>query len=105
MGEHDKALDYLQQSIDFAKREARWGLLAVSLIQTAFVHQDHGHYDRALAAQRQAVEVATAHGLGYELAAAQMGMAAAQVKLGAFDDRSEDGRVGKECVSTCRYWG
>src|SRR3546814_5908381 len=64
MGEHDKALDYLQQSIDFAKREARWGVLAVSLIQTAFVHQDHGHYDRALAAQRRAAQVATAHGLG-----------------------------------------
>ncbi len=89
MGEHDKALDYLQQSIAFAKREARWGLLAVSLIQTAFVHQDHGHYDRALAAQREAAEVATAHGLGYELAAAQMGMAAAQVKLGAFDDAAK----------------
>lgn len=86
MGEHDKALDYLQQSIDFAKREARWGVLAVSLIQTAFVHQDHGHYDRALAAQRRAAQVATAHGLGYELAAAHLGMAAAQVKLGAFDD-------------------
>ncbi|MGH8085968.1 MAG: diguanylate cyclase [Lysobacter sp.] len=85
MGEHDKALEYLRQSVAFAEREARWGLLAVSLIQTAFVHQDHGHYDRALAAQRRAAQVATTHGLGYELAAAHLGMAAAQVKLGAFD--------------------
>ncbi len=36
MGDHDKAMDYLRQSIAFAERERYWGVLSVSLLQIAF---------------------------------------------------------------------
>lgn len=86
MGDHDKAREYLAQSIAFAEREQRWGLLSVSLLQTAFAHQDSGNPDKALALHRHAAEVAAAHALDYEFAAAQLGIAAAQVKLGGLED-------------------
>ena len=59
MGDHDKAMEYLRQSVAFAERERYWGVLSVSLLQTAFLHEDRGRYDEALAMQRRALQVAS----------------------------------------------
>ncbi|HEV8692904.1 MAG TPA: tetratricopeptide repeat protein, partial [Lysobacter sp.] len=85
MGDYDKAMEYLRQSTAFAERDGYWGLLSVSLLQTAFLHEDRGRYDEALAVQRRAAQVAAEHGLEYDVAAAHLGMASTQVKQGDFD--------------------
>ena len=86
MGDHDKALEYLQQSVDFAEREGDSGLLSVALLQTAFLHEDLGHHDEALAVLRRAIDVAASHGLEYDVAAAHLATASALVKKGDFSD-------------------
>ena len=85
MGDHDKAMDYLRQSIAFAERERYWGVLSVSLLQIAFLHEDRGRYDEALAMQRRALQVASEHGLEYDVAAGYLANASTQAKRGDFD--------------------
>src|SRR3546814_18056301 len=56
---------------------------------------------RAIAGQRQSQRLGQAvHRIGGEHAATRSASRAS----GAFDRRSEERRVGKECVSTCRSW-
>ena len=85
MGDHDKSLEYLRQSIAFAEREGHSGLLSVALLQTGFLHEDHGHHDMALESLRRAMQVASAHGLEYDLAATHLAMASVLAKKGDFD--------------------
>jgi diguanylate cyclase (GGDEF)-like protein len=85
MGDYDKAMEYLRQSTMFAERDKFWGLLSVSLMQTAFLHEDRGQYAEALALLRRAAQVAAEHGIDYDVAAAHLGMASVQVKQGDLD--------------------
>lgn len=84
MGDHDKALEYLRQGVAFAERQGDPGLLSVALLQTAFLHEDLGRHDEALAVQRRAIQVAAEHGLEYDVAAAHLAMASSLVKKGDF---------------------
>jgi len=84
MGDHDKALEYLRQGVAFAERQGDPGLLSVALLQTAFLHEDLGHHDEALAVQRRAIQVAAEHGLEYDVAAAHLAMASSLVNKGDF---------------------
>ncbi|WP_460762945.1 diguanylate cyclase [Lysobacter fragariae] len=85
MGDYDKAMDYLRQSIAFAEREGVWSSLTVSLLQTAFLHQDRGQQDEALAVLRRVLEISAEHSIDYDAAAAQLAMAQSLVKKGEFD--------------------
>lgn len=84
MGDHDKAAEYLRQSLAFAERLGDAGLLSVALLQTAFLHEDRGHYDQALDSLRRAAQTAAGHGLEYDVAAAHLAMASSWVKKGDF---------------------
>jgi len=85
MGDHDKALEYLRQGIAFAEREGDAGLLSVALLQTGYLHEDLRQYEEALAVLRRALDVAAAHGLEYDVAAAHLAMASSLVRKGDFD--------------------
>jgi diguanylate cyclase (GGDEF)-like protein len=84
MGDHDKALEYLRQGVAFAERQGDPGLLSVALLQTAFLHEDLGRHDEALAVQRRAIQVAAEHGLEYDVSAAHLAMASSLVNKGDF---------------------
>ena len=84
MGDHDKALEYLRQSVAFAERQGDPGLLSVALLQTGFLHEDLGRHDEALAVERRAAQVAAEHGLEYDVAAAHLAMASSLVRKGDF---------------------
>ena len=84
MGEHAKALEYLQQSVAFAERQGDPGLLSVALLQMGFLHEDLGQHDEALAILRRAVDVAGNHGLEYDVAAGHLAMASALIRRGDF---------------------
>lgn len=84
MGDHAKALEYLRQSMAFAERQGDPGLLSVALLQTAFLHEDQGRHDEALAVLRRAIDVAAGNGLEYDVAAGHLAMASALVKKGDF---------------------
>jgi diguanylate cyclase (GGDEF)-like protein len=85
MGDHDKAAEYLRQSLAFAERQGDASLLSVALLQTAFLHDDRGRYDEALDHLRRAAQTASEHGLDYDVAAAHLAMASSWVKKGDFN--------------------
>ncbi|QSX79031.1 GGDEF domain-containing protein [Agrilutibacter solisilvae] len=85
MGDHAKALEYLRQSVAFAEREGYWSTLTIGLLQTAFLHEDLGRLDESLAVLRRVSALALQHGLEYDAAAAQLGMASVLVKKGQWD--------------------
>ena len=84
MGDHAKALEYLRQSMAFAERQGDPGLLTVALMQTAFLHENLGHHDEALQVLRRAIDTAAAHGLEYNVAAANLATGSALVQKGDF---------------------
>jgi diguanylate cyclase (GGDEF)-like protein len=84
MGDHGKAFEYLRQGVAFAERQGDPGLLSVALLQTAFLHEDLGRHDEALAVLHRAIDVAAGHGLEYDVAAAHLAMASSLVKKGDF---------------------
>ena len=85
MGDYAKALDYLRQTVAVAERESDWGTLSIVLLQTAFLHEDQGRLDESLAVLRRVAALAAEHGLEYDGAAAQLGMASVHVKQGQWD--------------------
>lgn len=95
MGDLDKAMEYLRQGVAFAERERDWILLTVTLVQTAFVHEDSGRYEEALAVQRRAAKVASGHGLEFYAAACHLGMASVQVKKGDLDGAEDSLAVAR----------
>ncbi|HEU0306884.1 MAG TPA: tetratricopeptide repeat-containing diguanylate cyclase, partial [Lysobacter sp.] len=84
MGDHEKALEYLRQSLTFAERLGDAGLLSVALLQTGFLYEDRGRYDEALDYLRRAAQTASEHGLEYDVAAAHLAMASSSVRKGDF---------------------
>jgi diguanylate cyclase (GGDEF)-like protein len=75
MGDADKAIEYLRQSAASAEREQDWNTLLTTLYQTAFIHEDAGRADEALAAYQRGLALAVRQGSTYDVGGTWLGMA------------------------------
>ena len=75
MGDADKAIEYLRQSAASAEREQDWNTLLTTLYQTAFIHEDAGRADKALAAYQRGLALAVRQGSTYDVGGTWLGMA------------------------------
>jgi diguanylate cyclase (GGDEF)-like protein len=75
MGDLDKALEYLKQSEAFAARSGDWNVLQSSLIQQAYLQEELGQPDAALALYQRALVLAQKQASAYDIGAVHLGMA------------------------------
>lgn len=75
MGDNAKALDYLRQNEAFAAQLGNQGQLTINLLQQAYLAEDSGRVDDALALYRRALALARARGSDYDAASVHLAMA------------------------------
>jgi diguanylate cyclase (GGDEF)-like protein len=75
MGDAEKAMEYLRQSAAFAEREQDWNTLLTTLYQSAFIHEDAGRADAALADYQRGLALAMRQGSTYDVGGTWLGMA------------------------------
>ena len=82
MGDGEQAERLIRDALARMRDKGDWEGVATYLIQRGFLHGESGAPDKAQAAFREAEQVARGHGDAYNLNAARLGLAEAQIALG-----------------------
>ncbi len=75
MGDTAKAADYLRQSERFTERSGDWAGLSSTLMQQAYLAEDAGQPDEAMARYERVLSIARKQDSVYDMGAAHLGMA------------------------------